>query len=294
MRRFVTPSAAGLVLGGGSLRGTQRTTSSIDAPTSKRALVPTMVLLAVVLLAALVARGQSKPTGSDYLGKWEGTIDSLTGGDGPCHLEISSLGVSFVMKSVRQTIGNCVHYEGVFTLTPEGNLKGGQMGELLISFDKAKNQAVVSGMGKLRYLTKAQIAANEAEAASLLRTIATANTSYAATYNIGFAGTLAQLYPPSAGCPVTSSACADLITLAVSGVNPAAASPVKSGYTFTYSAPGAAPRATFSVVATPVAPGSSGNSTFCLDQTLVVKKDPTGNAVVGAAGGCGAFAGDPM
>ena len=137
---------------------------------------------------------------------------------------------------------------------------------------------------------RSKMAANEAAAAASVRTIGTANVTYAATYNIGFAGTLAQLGPTSAACPVVSSACADLLESVLSRV----AHPVKSGYTFTYSAPGAAPNATYSVVATPVSPGISGKSTFCLDQTNVVKKDPTGNAAAGTAFGCGDFAGSPM
>jgi hypothetical protein len=111
--------------------------------------------LAVVVLTVLVACGRSKPSGSDYLGNWGGTVESITGDEGPCHLSISSVGQSFVIKSERQTIGNCAAYEGIWTLTPEGNLKGGPMGSMLISYDNTTKQAVVSGLGKLRYLTKA-------------------------------------------------------------------------------------------------------------------------------------------
>jgi hypothetical protein len=120
------------------------------------------VALTVVLGAVLVACGPSKPTGSDYLGKWEGTIEALTGSDGPCHLDISKVGESFVIKSERQTIGNCVFYEGIAILTPEGNLRRGNgLGEMVVSFDKNKNQAVVSGSGKLRYLTKASMVSEQ-------------------------------------------------------------------------------------------------------------------------------------
>ena len=148
-------------------------------------------------------------------------------------------------------------------------------------------------------LLKSKMAANEASAAASSRTVGTGNVTYSSTYNIGYAGTLAQLGPTSAGCATSGSACADLIDSVLSGVNPAMAAPVKSGYVFTYLAPAAAPttaapNATFSVTPTPVGAGSSGTSTFCLDQTNVVKKDTTGAAVAGAAAGCGAFAGTPM
>ena len=148
-------------------------------------------------------------------------------------------------------------------------------------------------------LLKSKMAANEASAAASVRTVATGNVTYASTYNIGYAGSLAQLGPPVA--PATSSsAAANLIDSVLSGINPGpVAAPVKAGYTFTYAAPNATPTAatpnnTFSLAATPFSAGSSGTSTFCLDQTNVVRKDPAGSVAGPAAGGCLTFAGNPM
>jgi len=150
-------------------------------------------------------------------------------------------------------------------------------------------------------LLKSKMAANEASAAASSRTIGTANVTYSSTYNQGFAGTISQLGPTSGACAAVSSACSDLIDQVLSGVAPVAAVPVKSGYTFTYKAgptgaaeTPAAPNATYSVEATPVSAGSSGQSVFCLDQTNVVKKDPAGVVAGAAATGCGAFTGAPM
>jgi len=112
------------------------------------------VMVTVLSLGIFTSCGQSRPTPSNYLGKWEGTVEALTGSEGRCHLDISPVGQSFVIKSERQQIGNCAAYEGVWTLTPEGNLKGGPMGSMLISYDKTKSQAVVSGLGQLRYLRR--------------------------------------------------------------------------------------------------------------------------------------------
>ena len=130
-------------------------------------------------------------------------------------------------------------------------------------------------------LLRSRMAANESSAAASLRTIGTANVTYSSTYNVGFAGNLASMGPSTAPSSVT----ADLLD-AVLG---APAGPyVKSGYSFTYS-PGvaapttAAPNPTFTVVATPVGPGSSGTSTFCIDHTNVVGRDNTGMAVTIAA-----------
>ncbi len=148
-------------------------------------------------------------------------------------------------------------------------------------------------------LLKSKMAANESSAAASLRTISTANVTYSSTYNVGFAGSLAQLGPPSSSCATVSSACADLIDSVISGVSPAAPAPVKSGYVFTYLAPNSTPsptqaNGTFSVTATPVSPGSSGMSTFCLDQTNVIKRDPTGAATAGLPTGCSSFSGNPL
>jgi type IV pilus assembly protein PilA len=155
-------------------------------------------------------------------------------------------------------------------------------------------------------LLKSKMAANEASAAAAARTIGTANITYSSTYNIGYAGTLGALGPPASGA--SSSDNADLIDSVLSG-NPAgtaggsvALTATKSGYVFTYAAgptgaaPDAAnPNATFSVEGTPVSPASSGTSTFCLDQTNVIRKDPAGGVTGADDSGCSAFtAGVPM
>lgn len=148
-------------------------------------------------------------------------------------------------------------------------------------------------------LLKSKMAANETSAAASLRTIATANLTYSTIYNVGFAGSLSQLGPTSGGCAKVSSNCADLLDSVLSGISPAVANPVKSGFVFTYRAPNASPtpstaNSTFSVTATPLSSGSSGVSTFCVDQTNVIKKDPSGAATAGDATGCASFNGAPM
>jgi len=138
-------------------------------------------------------------------------------------------------------------------------------------------------------LLKSKMAANEASAAASSRTISTSNVTYTSTYNIGFAGTLPQLGPTGGSCATVSSACADLIDSVLS-------SGTKSGYSFNYSAPAAAPTTTapnntFAVLATPLTPGTTSYSTFCIDQTNVLKKDPTGTTAGPSSAGCGTFIG---
>ena len=147
-------------------------------------------------------------------------------------------------------------------------------------------------------LLRSRMAANEASAASALRTIGTANLMYSSTYNVGYAGSLAALGPDQGGAAASITA-ADLLDSALSGLNPVSAAPVKSGYMFTYAAPNATPapatpNGTFGVEATPIAPGSSGTSTFCMDQRNVVRKDAAGGATGVAATGCPNAFGAPM
>ena len=136
-------------------------------------------------------------------------------------------------------------------------------------------------------LLKSKMAANEASAAAADRTVGTAEVTYSSTYNTGFSQTLGALGPPAAGVSATSTA-ADLLDSVLSGssVSAAALTSTKSGYKFTYIPGAATPAATYTITGTPVATGSTGQSTFCLDQTNVVRKDPTGATTAGAATGC--------
>ena len=135
-------------------------------------------------------------------------------------------------------------------------------------------------------LLRSRMAANESSAASAQRTITTANITYSSTYNVGFAGALTALGPKTAAAP--DSGAADLLDSVMGS-----AAPVKSGFKFIYGAgpTGAtpttvAPNATFTSVASPISLGSSGQSTFCVDQTNVVGKDSAGATQSAPVTGC--------
>jgi prepilin-type N-terminal cleavage/methylation domain-containing protein len=142
-------------------------------------------------------------------------------------------------------------------------------------------------------LLRSKISANEAAAASTLKSIGTSNVLYSSLYNLGFAGTLRQLGPVGGGCGTISSGCAGLLDSTVAGVTPATPTPIKSGYIFTYSTPNATPTATmpnssYSIVASPVGPGSTGVSTFCMDggNIYVIWRDTSGGTTTATALGC--------
>lgn len=110
------------------------------------------LLIAIVLTAALFACGPSKPSGSEYLGKWDGaTVDDPVLGTTKCPVVISRNGESFLVKVED---AHCSAYQGIYTLTPEGNLKGGPMGTVVMSLDKSQNQIVLSAGGGLAYLRR--------------------------------------------------------------------------------------------------------------------------------------------
>ena len=140
-------------------------------------------------------------------------------------------------------------------------------------------------------LIRSRMAANEASAVSSLRTIGDANVLYFSFFGVGFAGELEQLGPPSGGCATVSPQCADLLDMAISGVNPNTDTPVKNGYRFRYETDEedptpAEPNSAYSVVAIPTAPGSSGVSTFCRDHTNIILKDTSGSQTNSEEDGC--------
>jgi type II secretory pathway pseudopilin PulG len=142
-------------------------------------------------------------------------------------------------------------------------------------------------------LLRSKIAANEAASASTMRSIGTANVLYLSVYNQGFAGNLRQLGPTGGGCATVGSDCAGLLDATLSGMSPSTPTPIKSGYLFTYTPMVAAPTPTapnpsYSVVGTPVGPGSTGVSTFCLDggNIYLIWRDTAGATTTGTGAGC--------
>ena len=136
-----------------------------------------------------------------------------------------------------------------------------------------------------------KLSANEVSAANSLRIIAAANASYHTRYNQGYAGTLTQLGPSNGSCASIGPDCADLLDTLLSGISPAAATPLKSGYRFVYYAPSStpspsSPNSTYAVVATPVMPSNSGFRTFCVDQRSLVLRDDSGAQTTATPAGC--------
>jgi prepilin-type N-terminal cleavage/methylation domain-containing protein len=119
-------------------------------------------------------------------------------------------------------------------------------------------------------LLRSRMAANEASAVGSLRTINTAEVTYATSYPTeGFAAALTNL-GGAAPCGPATIATACLIDEVLSATG------TKSGYTFL--APGVAPipRVQYSATGTPIAVGTSGQRSFFTDQSGVIRYDLTG------------------
>src|SRR5437867_10179868 len=133
-------------------------------------------------------------------------------------------------------------------------------------------------------LLRSRIAANEASATSSLRTLNTAEVTFASTYNSGFTDGLYRLGAPTAGQPDLNNA--DLCDPVLSGhaTNGTNTTFVKSGYVFTYTPTGANTTfgfiAQYAVNSNPQARGSSGQRSFFSNESAVIRANATAAASV--------------
>jgi type IV pilus assembly protein PilA len=124
---------------------------------------------------------------------------------------------------------------------------------------------------------QSRIAANEATAAAAVRTITTAENTYASTYpDLGYACSLPTLGPSSDGSFTTSAA--GLIDAVL-------ASGTKSGYTLILdpSSCNGTPSSSFVVSAVPIAIGGTGVRRFCSDQTNIIRYEPNADCTTASS-----------
>ena len=115
-------------------------------------------------------------------------------------------------------------------------------------------------------LLRSKIAANQASAVGSLRTLNTSCIAYSTSYG-QFPGNLASLGPLGGSVTTASSTSADLIDSVL-------AAGTKSGYGFTYTA-GAANQS-YSITATPITVGQTGQNMYFTDQSGVIRVDTSG------------------
>lgn len=132
-------------------------------------------------------------------------------------------------------------------------------------------------------LLRAKIATNESSAVASLRTVTTAETTYASSWGSGYAAVIDNLGGPPP-CAVATAAAACIVDS-----NLTVAPYMKSGYIF--GALGNTPVGIvnngFEVNATPTAVDVTGKRAFCSDQTGLIRFNTTGKPIGLAAGSCG-------
>ena len=126
-------------------------------------------------------------------------------------------------------------------------------------------------------LLRSRMAANEASAVGSLRTINTAEVSYATSYPAqGFAAALTNLGGAAPCGPATSTtSCLIDEVLSVTAK--------KSGYTFTAVGTGALPSVAYTATAVPTILGSSGQRAFFTNHSGVIRYDVTGAGATAAS-----------
>ena len=132
-------------------------------------------------------------------------------------------------------------------------------------------------------LLRSRIAANQASAVGSLRTLNTAEITYATTYNTGYTSTLGNLGPPATGSNPTSTL-SGLIDSVLSGGASTASTSTKSGYTFLYTAGATDPAGridTYGITATPMTVGTTGTNFYFTDMSGVIRQNST--AVAGSS-----------
>jgi type IV pilus assembly protein PilA len=139
-------------------------------------------------------------------------------------------------------------------------------------------------------LLRARMAANESSAVGSVRTLVTSQVTYQSTWGVGFANGLAFLGTPVGGCPAGGATAAQACL-----IDPVLTSGIKTGYNLTTAAAGgagtaASPFTTFGASAAPIVIGSTGQRSFCSDETGVIHFDPTGATAAPTDAACEAVA----
>jgi len=134
---------------------------------------------------------------------------------------------------------------------------------------------VISAIAIPNYL-RSRIQANEASAVASLRMINTAAVTYSSTYvNVGFPVNMVDMGGANPCAASSTNACI---------LDDSIAQGTKSGYSFVWLGDGATPSVAYSITATPLTVGGSGQRQFCTDYVGVIRFEPSGAGCTAASG----------
>ncbi len=124
-------------------------------------------------------------------------------------------------------------------------------------------------------LLRSRIAANQASAVSSLRTLTTAEVTYATTYNTGYSAALSYLGPASGAGVIPNATAADIVDVVLAGTGDTSE---KSGYLFTYSpGPATAGRVvSYTIHGDPITRGITGYNSYFVDESGVIRENTSG------------------
>jgi type IV pilus assembly protein PilA len=126
-------------------------------------------------------------------------------------------------------------------------------------------------------LLRSRMSANEASAVGSLRTINTAEVTFATTYpDVGFTA-LGSLGGAAATCATATGATSTTACLIDDVL---ATTAIKSGYTFAATAAGGPPAVQYSATGLPQVVGQSGQRGFCSDQSGVIRYNTAGTCIL--------------
>jgi len=124
-------------------------------------------------------------------------------------------------------------------------------------------------------LLRSRMAANEASAVGSIRTINTASIAFQTTFpTVGLPATLAAL---GGANPCSASSATGCL------IDQILATGTKGGYAFAWTGDARTPSITYTITATPVVIGNSGQRMFCSDQTGVIRYTTTGSGCTNAS-----------
>lgn len=123
-----------------------------------------VVIATLCILTLACARSESpvaeietpdKPTAAAYLGRWRLTAQCWSGSTADCVYDVAQVGANVIVKNVVDTCAQtCTGREGIFILTPEGNLRDAGGTGIVLSSDTSTGKLAFARGGSLEYLER--------------------------------------------------------------------------------------------------------------------------------------------